>query len=112
MSEASRVFSGETMTIRASHVSIACTSSGAGIASRSTGAARTQARGVKLASSNVSRSSAYASRSATTRTISSSSGRPSGEPPTSTCQPGCTPMHVSTRSSASCRSLGSLIARI
>ena len=51
MSALSRVFSGATITISASQFSIACVSIEAGTASRSSGAARIHARGVKFDSS-------------------------------------------------------------
>ena len=100
MSAASRVFSGDSTTISASQLSRTWTSIGAGTARRSSDTVRSHVRGAKFPP-RATRKSAYASRSAMSFTISSTSGRAGIAPMTSTCQPGCTPTHVSTRSSAS-----------
>jgi hypothetical protein len=96
MSLPSRVFSGAETAINASHVFSTCRSSGAGSWINSSGASRSQSRWYTKPPPNVSRSSGYAPRCPSRRMISSSSGRAAGMPHTTTCQPGCTRVQVST----------------
>src|SRR5919197_4166521 len=108
--ESSRVFSGASTETRPSALSRPYVSSGDGLDSSSSGASRAHGMLIPLPA-RFARWIAYAPRRPIARLTSSSSGRASAPPLTSTCHPGCTSMQVSTSNLAYCSIRGSVKLR-